>query len=48
MIVRYVRVILNNKCNKKKDDIINASKAAAKRFILMQITAKAKAANGFP
>jgi hypothetical protein len=33
--------------NLHKDDIINAAKVAAKKSILMQITARAKAANGF-
>jgi hypothetical protein len=37
----------NNSIHNNKDDIINVTKAAAKRSILMQITARAKAANGF-
>jgi NADPH-dependent curcumin reductase CurA len=33
--------------NHNKDDIINVTKAVVRKFILMQITARAKAANGF-
>jgi hypothetical protein len=37
---------LNNH-NKHKDDIINVTKVVATKSILMQITARAKAANTF-
>jgi hypothetical protein len=37
----------HNNSRYSKDDIINVTKAAAKRSILMQITARAKLANSF-
>jgi hypothetical protein len=37
----------NNHNSKHKDDTINVTKAAVRKSILMQITTKAKAANGF-
>jgi hypothetical protein len=37
----------NHRSHNNKDDIINVTKAVARKSILMQITARAKAANGF-
>jgi hypothetical protein len=52
MIVLYGGVIVNrsnygksNKSKTNKGDIINIVKAVVKRYILMQITARAKAEN---
>jgi hypothetical protein len=42
----YGRVIVSNN-SRYKGDIINVTKAAARKSILMQIIARAKAANGF-
>jgi hypothetical protein len=39
--------ISSNHNNKRKDDIINVTKVVARKSILMQITARAKAASGF-
>jgi ribosomal protein S17 len=55
MIVQYGRVVVsssnynnkNSSNSKHKGDIINVAKVAAKKSILMQITARAKAASGF-
>jgi hypothetical protein len=54
MIVQYGRVVLNNSNNRSnqsrthnKGDTIAVVKVAARKSILMQITTKVKAANGF-
>jgi hypothetical protein len=49
MIVQYGRVPCNsNYSGHNKGDIIAAEKVVASLSILMQITARAKAVNGFP
>jgi hypothetical protein len=49
MIVQLVIANSSNKYSRRhnKGGIINATKAVVKRSILMQITARAKAASGF-